>query len=124
MKNIAASLAGAAIVMLVLAQASGAHEWPLGSGEVAITSSPRPTPVATVSRGPVPPPTPSLPTTTTFGAIGALERNHSTQVSALNAYLTDHDPAVQTRAVLALGRLGNQEALAELTTILEDRRRA
>ncbi|MBV8668923.1 MAG: peptidylprolyl isomerase [Candidatus Eremiobacteraeota bacterium] len=124
MKNIAASVAGAAIVLLVLAQASGAHERPLAYTQLAVASSPRPTPVATVSRGPVPPPTPSLPTTTTFGAIGALERNPATQVSALDPYLADHDPAVQTRAVLALGRLGNPDALGELTTILEDRRRA
>ncbi|MBV8595545.1 MAG: hypothetical protein JOZ50_04770, partial [Candidatus Eremiobacteraeota bacterium] len=97
MKNVAASVAGAAIVLLVLAQASGAHDRPLAYTQLAVVSSPRPTPVATVSRGPVPPPTPSLPTTTTFGAIGALERYHATQVSALDPYLADHDPAVQTR---------------------------
>lgn len=123
MKNLAASITGAVVVMLALLQISAAGGRPPGS-QVSLVASPRPSPAPSQSRGPLAPPTPSLPATTPLGAIGVLERNRSTAPSALDPYLGDRDPAIQTRAVLALARIGNQSALPQLTSILQDRHRA
>ena len=124
MKKAAGLLATVVTVVLAFFQASGAAEGPPVSYQLSLVASPHPSPQPVTSRGPLPPPTPSLPTTSSLGAIGALERNRSTAPSALDPYLRDHDPAVQSRAVLALARIGNESALPELTSILQDRHRA
>lgn len=72
---------------------------------------------------PLPPPTPSASGATPFGAIGLLERDHKTPPSALDKYLSDGDPAVQTRAVLALGRIGNAAADSTLVELLNNSRK-
>jgi peptidyl-prolyl cis-trans isomerase B (cyclophilin B) len=76
------------------------------------------------SPAPLAPPTPSAPSSTPFGAIGLLERDRKTPPSALDKYLGDRDPAVQARAVLALGRLGNPAADPTLIGVLTSSRRS
>ncbi len=73
---------------------------------------------------PLAPPTPSASPKSTFAIIGALERDRKTQPSALDTYVNDHDPAVATRAILALGRLNNPAANSTLTGILGDGHRS
>ncbi len=105
------------------------HVVALSSPVARTTSSPHapgaplasPSPHA--SRGPLPPPTASALGSTTFGAIGLLERNRSTPPSALDKYVNDRDPDIAARAALALGRIGNAAADPVLVGLLTDRRR-
>lgn len=96
--------------------------------------SPRPaSPTPAPSRGPLPPPTPSESESTPFGRIGILERSRTisnrpadwsaTTLAALNSYLSDRDPAVVSRAVLALGRIGDAAGDPALVRILTDSHR-
>ncbi len=73
---------------------------------------------------PLPPPTPSASISAPFGAIGSLERDRKTPPAAFDKYLNDRDPAVQARAALALGRLGNPAANTTLVGVLASPRRA
>ena len=134
MNATAARLCAASVFVLAVSLSSAARTAavPQMIARAATTPTPLPlssptppmTPSPAVSRGPVPPPTPSLPTSNPFGAIGALERDRSTSPGLLDRYLNDRDPAVQTRAVLALGRIGNPSAEPALVAILQDTHRA
>lgn len=64
------------------------------------------------------PPTPSAQSTTPLGIIGTLERDRKTQPSKLVVYVKDADPNIASRALLALGRLGNPSANDVLTAAL------
>ncbi len=100
----------------------------------AATPQPPPAPTPVASRGNLPPPTPSASSSTPFGAIGVLERSRTivprpadwltTTLAALDPYVNDRDPAVQARAVLALGRIGDAAADPTLVRVLGDGRRA
>ena len=122
MRNAAAYLGVAALALLLIASAGKPHGQPPAAADpIALASAtPPPAPAPSASRVPLPPPTPSLSNATPFGAIGVLERDRTTQPSALDKYVNDRNPAVQTRAVLALGRLGNQSAQPTLIRILQD----
>lgn len=128
-----------AVLLLLVALGAGAAFGSAslaGHPQLAVATSaktpPAPTPVA--SRGNLPPPTPSASSSTPFGEIGVLERSRTqvplpanwlaTTLSALDKYLDDRDPAVQARAVLALGRIGDAAADSTLVTVLDDGHRA
>lgn len=69
-------------------------------------------------------PTASAPQNSPEGAVGALERNRKTDPSVLLKYVNDKDPAVQARAVLAIGRLENLAGNQMLLDVLADAKRA
>ncbi|HXW50887.1 MAG TPA: peptidylprolyl isomerase [Candidatus Acidoferrales bacterium] len=68
-------------------------------------------------------PTASAPQNSPAGAIGILERNRSTDPAALTQYVNSKDPAVQARALLAIGRLRNLAGDQILLSVLADTRR-
>jgi len=103
---------------------------PSPSPNKTATAAPAPThtPVANI----LPPPSPSLPDTTTLGKIGALERagagplkasdhhpRRATSPSALVPYLKGSDPALQTRAAIAIGRLRYSAGVGPLVEVLQ-----
>lgn len=112
---------------------SGSHlALPSPSPNASATAAPAPTPTPVTNV--LPPPSPSLPDTTTFGKIGALERagagplktsdhhpRRATSPSVLTPYLKDSDPAVQARAAIAIGRLRYSSGVGPLVEILESR---
>ncbi|MBC5805514.1 MAG: hypothetical protein DLM53_11180 [Candidatus Eremiobacter antarcticus] len=58
-----------------------------------------------------------------FTALGKLERDRKADPQKIATYLSDADPAVEARAAIALGRLGNPAAVPRLTAILADARK-
>ena len=122
----------------------------LGAAARASQPSPSPSATAAPSAAPaaratasapataiLPPPSPSLPDTTTFGKIGELERagagplpavpasaHHPVRLtppSAFDAYLSDADPAIAARAAIAVGRLRNPNGVPALVGVLQSR---
>lgn len=110
---------------------SGSHlALPSPSPNASATAAPAPTPTPVTNV--LPPPSPSVPDTTTLGKIGALERagagplkasdhhpRRSTSPSALVSYLKDSDPEVQARASIAIGRLRYSSGVGPLVEVLQ-----
>lgn len=110
---------------------SGSHlALPSPSPHASATTAPAPTPTPVTNI--LPPPSPSIPATTTLGRIGALERagagplksndhhpRRTTSPSALTSYLKDSDPEVQARAAIAIGRLRYSSGVGPLVDVLQ-----
>lgn len=127
--------AAAACLTLVLAIGAAPTPSPSSAGAAAspsAASTAATTPTATPVTNVLPPPSPSIPDTTTLGKIGALERagagplsakdhhpRRATLPSALAPYLKDSDPAIQARAAIAIGRLRYTAGVASLVDVLE-----
>lgn len=100
----------------------------------ALSAAPTPVPSPSPAQATnvLPPPSPSIPDSTTIGKIGALERagagplpakdhhpRRETQPSALVPYLKNDDPAVQARAAIAIGRLRSTAGVGPLVDVLQ-----
>lgn len=129
------SSAGVAMTCLALFLVMGAAPTPSPSGSRTPLPSPKATaapPTATPVTNVLPPPSPSIPDTTTIGKIGVLERagagplaskdhhpRRATLPSALAPYLKDSDPAIQARAAVAIGRLRYTAGVGSLVEVLQ-----
>ncbi|MFI5389243.1 MAG: HEAT repeat domain-containing protein, partial [Candidatus Eremiobacterales bacterium] len=110
---------------------SGSHlALPSPSPNASATAAPAPTPTPVMNV--LPPPSPTVPDTTTLGKIGDLERagagplkasaHHpvrATSPSQLASYLKDSDPQVQARAAIAIGRLRYASGVGPLVEVLQ-----
>ena len=126
---------GVATTCLALFLAIGAAPTPVPSGSKEPAATPKATaaaPTAAPVTNILPPPSPSVPDTTTIGKIAALERagagplpskqhhpRRATLPSALAPYLKDADPTIQARAAIAIGRLRYTAGVAPLVDVLE-----
>jgi peptidyl-prolyl cis-trans isomerase B (cyclophilin B) len=79
--------------------------------------------VALGAAAPLTAPTPSLPSTDPYGAIGLIERTRTNDPGSLARYLADPDPEIAARAALAVGRLGNPAGDQMLLAVLADTKR-